>query len=160
MRGGGSSRLLIMSLRDSTTKQTGHFRPTRRAACFLAPFCGVAVPSVSGTPSRLLVEHRMVIRWLIQCRKPTTGLSPRCSVTRCFAKRPKITPSQSRPLLGQAPWMLRRRTLSQNFFHVNGVNINPSRIIWRCRSLGLRASRFRFQGRFCKAEFMQPEIGI
>ena len=42
MRGGGSSRLLIMSLRDPTTKQTGHFRPTRRAACFLAPLCGAA----------------------------------------------------------------------------------------------------------------------
>ena len=40
MRDGGSSRLLIMSLRDPTTKQTGHFRPTRRAACFLAPLCG------------------------------------------------------------------------------------------------------------------------
>ena len=32
MRGGGSSRLLIMSLRDPTTKQAGHFRPTRGAA--------------------------------------------------------------------------------------------------------------------------------
>ena len=42
MRGGGSSRLLIMSLRDPTTKQTGHFRPTRRAACFLAPLRGAA----------------------------------------------------------------------------------------------------------------------
>ena len=41
-RGGGSSRLLIMSLRDPTTKQTGQFRPTRRAACFLAPLCGAA----------------------------------------------------------------------------------------------------------------------
>ena len=33
---------LIMSQRDATTKQTGHFRPTRRAACFLAPLCGAA----------------------------------------------------------------------------------------------------------------------
>ena len=29
-----------------------------------------------------LREHRMIIRWLIQCRKPVTGLSPRCSIAR------------------------------------------------------------------------------
>ena len=26
-------------------------------------------------------EHRMIIRWLIPCRQPTTGLSPRRSLT-------------------------------------------------------------------------------
>ncbi len=37
MRGGGSSRLLIMSLRDPTTKQTGHFRPTPQGGVLFGP---------------------------------------------------------------------------------------------------------------------------
>ncbi len=37
MRGGGSSRLWIMSLRDPTTKQTGHFRPTPRGGVLFGP---------------------------------------------------------------------------------------------------------------------------
>ena len=37
MRGGGSSRLLIMSLRDPTTKQPGHFRPTPRGGVLFGP---------------------------------------------------------------------------------------------------------------------------
>ena len=37
MRGGGSSRLSIMSLRDPTTKQTGHFRPTPRGGVLFGP---------------------------------------------------------------------------------------------------------------------------
>ncbi len=37
MRGGGSSRLLIMSLRDPTTKQAGHFRPTPQGGVLFGP---------------------------------------------------------------------------------------------------------------------------
>ena len=37
MRGGGSSRLWIMSLRDPTTKQAGHFRPTPRGGVLFGP---------------------------------------------------------------------------------------------------------------------------
>ena len=37
MRGGGSSRLLMMSLRDPTTKQAGHFSPTPRGDVLFGP---------------------------------------------------------------------------------------------------------------------------
>ena len=72
------------------------FRQQVRIVCSVFSPAGrlLAVPSASGTPSsRKFAEHRMIIRWLIQCREATTGLSPRCSMRR-RRRKPKIKPPQ------------------------------------------------------------------
>ena len=61
------------------------------AGAFRAPDDNPVVDPVPPTNHRVITtvlfnhnanaEHRMVIRWLIQCRQPTMGLSPRCSLT-------------------------------------------------------------------------------
>ena len=104
MRDGGSSRLLMMSLRDPTTKQAGHFRPTRRAACFLASPRGAAEPSVSGTPSSpFLVEHRMV-NPVVDPVLPTNHRLITTVLYDATMSRPaKNHVVATRPLLGQAP---------------------------------------------------------
>ena len=38
------------------------------------------------------VYHTVSFKWLIQCRQPTTGLSPRCSMTRCAPGAPDGNP--------------------------------------------------------------------
>ena len=58
MRDGGSSRLLIMSLRDPTTKQAGHFRPTPQGGELFGP------PLRRGSSEYHLVEVRHRRRYL------------------------------------------------------------------------------------------------
>ena len=89
-----------MSLRDPTTKQTGHFRPTRRAACFLAPLGGAAPRST------ICVRYAIVAAYLMKAKnhaiatQPLLGQAPNAfDIPRSILGPPERTLSEHPPRL-------------------------------------------------------------